>query len=265
MSPSRKALKLRLDTALLEQGLAKSPTEALALIMSGVVTVDGQSATKPGCLVPEDAWVAVAQSARFVSRAGDKLEAALATFQLNVQGKVCADVGASTGGFTDCLLQHGAAKVYAIDVGHGLLDPKLRADPRVAVRDGTNVRHLEKLPEPIALVVADLSFISLKLVLPVFRGWFSEHGEMVVLIKPQFEASEKEASQGKGVISDPEIHRRVLSEVLGAAVLEGYGVRGLILSPIEGKKGGNREFLAWLGYPKSNTVDISALVGQTVK
>ena len=198
---------------------------------------------------------------RFVSRGGEKLEAAFEAFKLDVNVFVCADVGASTGGFTDCLLQRGAAKVYAIDVGKGILHWKLRNDPRLIVMEETNARYVESLPEPVSLVTMDASFISLKILLPVVGKWFRPNppvspslqgkggegglGQIIALIKPQFEAGRKDVSRGDGVIRDPEIHRQVLLDVLTFARVEGFGIRGLIRSPLLGPKG-NAEFLAWL-------------------
>jgi 23S rRNA (cytidine1920-2'-O)/16S rRNA (cytidine1409-2'-O)-methyltransferase len=185
--------------------------------------------------------------------------AAFETFDLQVRDRVCADVGASTGGFTDCLLQHGAAQVYAIDVGHGILHWKLRKHPRVIVMEGTNARYVERLPEPVAFVTVDASFISLKILLPVIQNWFTsqiveEDGEpggeaqqLIVLIKPQFEAGRRVVARGKGVVRDPEIHRQVLADVLAFTVQAGYQLLGLSRSPVLGPKG-NVEFLAWLGY-----------------
>jgi 23S rRNA (cytidine1920-2'-O)/16S rRNA (cytidine1409-2'-O)-methyltransferase len=209
---------------------------------------------------------------RFVSRGGEKLLAALEAFPVKPNGLTCADVGASTGGFSDCLLQHGAAKVYAIDVGKGILHWKLRNDPRVVVMEETNARYVESLPEPVQLVVCDASFISLKILLPVMKGWLAplqlpplsaEMGEEIItLIKPQFEAGRRETAKGEGVIRDPAIHKRVLLEVLTFAVETGFGVRGLIKSPLLGPKG-NTEFLAWLDL-NQNSADISALVDKNL-
>lgn len=238
-------------------GLADTRSLAQRLVMAGQVRINGQPAVKPSQNVPDGADVTLDSGPRFVSRGGEKLAAAMETFPVNVKGLVCADVGASTGGFTDCLLQNGAAKVYAIDVGHGILAWSLRNDPRVVVMEKTNARHIEKLDEPVSLVVMDASFISLKILLPVIRGWFppmfSEKtggeqggGNVIALIKPQFEAGRKEVSKGKGVIRDPEIHRRVVREILEFAQDKGYSVKGLHRSPVLGPKG-NVEFLAWLG------------------
>ena len=250
--------KQRLDLVLVERGLVESRALAQRLVMAGQVRVDGQVALKPSDKVAEQAKLTVDQGPRYVSRGGEKLEAALQAFGLPVAGRICADVGASTGGFSDCLLQHGAGKVYAIDVGEGILDWKLRQHPQVVVMEGTNARYIERLPEPVSLVTIDASFISLKVLLPVVKEWFSsdeealrrgkglgEKGDVVALIKPQFEAGRQEVRRGKGVIRDPEVHRQVLMEVLGYAVGAGWQVRGLIASPLLGPKG-NREFLVWL-------------------
>lgn len=243
--------KNRLDLVLVERGLAESRAKAQALIMAGQVRVEGQVVDRPAANVAQEAQITVEAGPRFVSRGGDKLEAALTAFGVEARGRVCADVGASTGGFTDCLLQHGAAKVYAIDVGKGLLHWNLRSDPRVVVMEATNARFVERLPEPVSLVTIDASFISLKILLPVVRGWlaplapFGAGGEVIALIKPQFEAGRRESARHKGVIRDPAVHRAVLSEVLAFAQTTGFGVRGLIRSPVLGPKG-NVEFLAWL-------------------
>lgn len=232
---------------LVELGLAESRSLAQRLVMAGKVRIDGQVAMKASQNVPDGAVVTLDSGPQFVSRGGHKLAAAMDAFPLDVQGLVCADVGASTGGFTDCLLQHDAAKVYAIDVGHGILAWSLRNDPRVVVMEKTNARHVEKLDEPVSLVVMDASFISLRILLPVVKNWFApEGGEVIALIKPQFEAGRKEVSKGKGVIRDPEIHRRVVGEILSFAQEEGYSVKGLVRSPVLGPKG-NVEFLVWLG------------------
>lgn len=246
--------KVRLDVLLVERGLAESRAKAQALIMAGQVRVADQVALKPATAVDASAALTVDPGPRFVSRGGEKLDAALEAFSIDVSKLVCADVGASTGGFTDCLLQRGAARVYAIDVGKGILHWKLRNDPRVVVMEETNARHVESLPEPVSLVTVDASFISLKILLPVVRKWISPsplaplpegEGNIVALIKPQFEAGRKDVARGDGVIRDPQIHRQVLLDVLGFARQEGCRVRGLIRSPLLGPKG-NAEFLAWL-------------------
>jgi 23S rRNA (cytidine1920-2'-O)/16S rRNA (cytidine1409-2'-O)-methyltransferase len=217
------------------------------------VRVDGQVALKPSLSVETSSLLSLKAPPPFVSRGGEKLEAALQAFSVSPQERVCADVGASTGGFTDCLLQHGAGRVYAIDVGQGILHWKLRQDGRVVVLEKTNARYLERLPEPVSLVTIDASFISLKILLPVVRGWFPPHApdqDLLALIKPQFEAGRKQVARGDGVIRDPEIHRQVLLDVLTYAVQDDYMARGLLRSPLLGPKG-NAEFLAWLspGFP----------------
>jgi 23S rRNA (cytidine1920-2'-O)/16S rRNA (cytidine1409-2'-O)-methyltransferase len=250
--------KTRLDQRLHALGLTASREQARRLIMAGEVTVNGQMVDRPSAPVGDEAQVEIKARPRFVSRGGEKLDAALAQFNIDVQGRVCADVGASTGGFTDCLLQRGAARVYAIDVGHGILEYGLRRDARVVVMEETNARYVERLPEPIGFVSIDASFISLKILLPVAKGWFAADpnagenaGEVVVLIKPQFEAGRKDVAKGDGVVRDPEIHRRVLSEVLSFAEGQGWGVTGLIESPLRGPKG-NIEFLAWLNLGRAS-------------
>ena len=245
--------KIRLDLLLVERGLAESRAKAQALIMAGQVRVQGQVVIKPATSIDPSAQLEVEQGPRFVSRGGEKLDAALEAFGLDVNGLVCADVGASTGGFTDCLLQRGAAKVYAIDVGKGILHWKLRNDRRVIIMEETNARYVESLPELVSLVTVDASFISLKILLPVIRKWFPspELGEeqaradIVALIKPQFEAGRRDVARGDGVIRDPEIHRQVLLDVLTFAHNQGLGLQGLIKSPLLGPKG-NAEFLVWL-------------------
>lgn len=267
--------KIRLDVLLVERGLAESRAKAQALIMAGQVRVADQVALKPATAVPANAVLTVDSGPRFVSRGGEKLEGALAAFAIDVTGQVCADVGASTGGFTDCLLQHGAAKVYAIDVGKGILHWKLRNDPRVVVMEETNARFVETLPEPVSLVTVDASFISLKILLPVVKKWLfplsslvneekmkEERRGIIALIKPQFEAGRKDVARGDGVIRDPEIHRQVLLDVLSFAQKEEFQIRGLIKSPLLGPKG-NIEFLVWLG-EKETEVDVNILVEQVL-
>jgi len=266
--------KKRLDLLLVERGLAVSRSQAQRLIMAGQVRVDGQVVIKPATLVVPISRVVVERGPRFVSRGGEKLEAALDAFKIDVTGLVCADVGASTGGFTDCLLQRGAAKVYAIDVGKGLLHWKLRSDPRVVVMEESNARHVEKLPEPASLVTIDASFISLRILLPVVKKWFdfslltsySEQSEkrevrsdVIALVKPQFEAGRKESARGEGVIRDPAVHRQVLLDVLTFAQDKGFVVRGLVRSPLLGPKG-NVEFLAWLTFGGEAVTEGLALV-----
>ncbi len=235
--------KIRLDVLLIEKGLADSRAKAQALIMAGQVRVAGQVALKPSIVVAPDSALTVDSGPKFVSRGGEKLEGALDAFKIDASGFVCADVGASTGGFTDCLLQRGALKVYAIDVGKGILHWKLRNDARVVVMEETNARFVESLPQPIDFAVIDASFISLKVLLPVVQKWNPK--EVIALIKPQFEAGRKEVSRGDGVIRDAAIHRQTVLDVLQFAQSQGWGLLGLIRSPLTGPKG-NVEFLAWL-------------------
>lgn len=242
--------KLRLDVLIAERGLAESRSQAQKLVMAGQVKVDGQLVVKPDSKVDVGVVIDVELGPKYVSRGGEKLEPALEAFGLTaLSGWICADVGSSTGGFTDCLLQNGAEKVYAIDVGYGILHWKMRNDPRVVSMERTNARYVAALPELVQLVTVDASFISLRILLPVIRGWFGgQNGQVVALIKPQFEAGREDAARGDGVIRDPAVHRSVLLEVLHAAGEEQYSVIGLIRSPLQGPKG-NIEFLVHLQYP----------------
>jgi len=243
------ANKERLDIALVRRGLAPSRERARALIMAGQVFVQDRLIDKPGTLVSPDAEFRLAQTPdelRYVSRGGLKLEKALHTFGLNPSGLVALDVGASTGGFTDCFLQHGAKRVYAVDVGQGQLAWVLRNDPRVVVMEHTNIRHLESLPEAIQCAAIDVSFISLRLVLPAIVPLLAPGAWVVALVKPQFEAGKAEADRGAGIISDPAVHDRVLQE-LRAWIPQHtpFHVQGMTDSPIYGREG-NREFLLHL-------------------
>ncbi len=244
--------------------------------MAGQVRIADQVALKPATAVPPDSVLTVDSGPRFVSRGGEKLDAALEAFALDVTGFICADVGASTGGFTDCLLQRGATKVYAIDVGKGILHWKLRNDPRLVVMEETNARFVESLPEPVSLVTVDASFISLKILLPVIKKWLlplssflnegnkkEERKDLIALIKPQFEAGRKDVARGDGVIRDPEIHRQVLLDILSYAQNEGFQIHGLIRSPLVGPKG-NAEFLVWLGDEEIDA-DIEELVRRALE
>ena len=235
--------KKRLDLLLVDRGLAKSRARAQRLIRAGLVRVEGQMADKPGTQVATSAEITLKARPRFVSRGGEKLDAALVRFGLDTEGVVAADVGASTGGFTDCLLQRGACRVYAIDVGYGQFDWRLRNDPRVVVMERTNARYLESLPEPVDLVTVDVSFISLGLILPAAVQWLRSKGQVVALIKPQFEAGRRDVGKG-GVVRDPDVHRRVLERVLNVAAELNLGLRGLMSSPLRGPAG-NVEFLGW--------------------
>lgn len=241
----------RLDQELVERGLCASREQAKRAVMAGQVLVNGQPARKPSDPVrPGDALALVAGE-KFVSRGGLKLEHALRHFGLNVAGLTAADLGASTGGFTDCLLQAGAAKVYAVDVGQGQLAWKLRTDPRVVVMEKTNARHLtpRNFPPPFALVdlvVVDCSFISLRKILPAAIAILRPFGKIVALIKPQFEAGKAEADRGRGVITDPAVHERVLRELREfVAAQRGWRWQDVTESPLLGPAG-NKEFLVWI-------------------
>lgn len=251
--------KVRADELLVARGLAASRSQAQRLVMAGQVRADGQVVPKASTALDETVKLAVDRGPRFVSRGGEKLLHALENFSIVVEDKVCADVGASTGGFTDCLLQHGAARVYAIDVGKGQLDWGLRQDERVVVMEGRNARHIAALPESIDLATIDAAFISLKVLQPVVKGWLAPDGELIALIKPQFEAGKREAGRGKGVIRDPDVHQRVLTEVLAFAQQTGFALKGLLRSPIQGPKG-NVEFLAWLGLGGESGLALDQLV-----
>jgi len=235
--------KQRLDLLLVEQGYAESRSQANRLIRAGLVRLGDQVVDKPGMRLPEDCVLVLTERPRYVSRGGEKLAAALERFELDVSGVIAADVGASTGGFTDCLLQHGAAKVYAIDVGYGQLAWSLRNDVRVVVMERTNARYLTALPEMVDLATFDVSFISLQLVVSAAVEWLKPDGQIVALIKPQFEAGRRDVGKG-GVVRDSDVHERVLNDVVGEAASLGLGLRGLMVSPLKGPSG-NIEFLGW--------------------
>ncbi len=234
---------------LVERELAETRQRAQALIMAGDVQVSGQLVLKPGAAVPEDAEISVRQPLKYVSRGGLKLEGALDILHIDVSGIVCADIGASTGGFTDCLLQHGATRVYAVDVGYGQLAWKIRTDPRVAVMDRVNIRHLQSLPELVDLATVDTSFISLELVLPAVRKLLKANGQVVALVKPQFEAGRREVGKG-GIVRDPRVHRSVLIKIVRFATENAWQVLGLARSPLSGADG-NTEFFIQLGVDRN--------------
>ncbi|MCJ7549231.1 MAG: TlyA family RNA methyltransferase [Anaerolineae bacterium] len=235
--------KERLDRLIMDRGLARSRAVAQRLIMAGEVLVDGALVDKAGTRVPVDADIHLKAKPRFVSRGGDKLAGALERFPIGIADRIAADIGASTGGFSDCLLQNGVAKVYAIDVGYGQLAWTLRQDERVVVIERTNARYLTSLPEPVSLIVSDVSFISLRLIYATAVGWLVPAGEIVSLIKPQFEAGREKVGKG-GVVRDPAVHRLVLEDVTAAMEELGLGLRGLMVSPLKGPAG-NIEFLGW--------------------
>ena len=240
-------IKKRLDVLLNEQGYAENRTKAQAIIMSGIVYVDGQKADKPGTSYEESVQIEVRGTAcPYVSRGGLKLEKALRDFGVRPVGYVCSDSGASTGGFTDCLLQQGASKVFAIDVAYGQLDWKIRSDPRVVVMEKTNIRYVtpEQLGEPLDLSVVDVSFISLKSVLPAIKTLLKPEGQVLCLIKPQFEAGKDKVGK-KGVVRDPAVHEEVLQNFISLAKSLDFTIRNLTFSPVKGPEG-NIEFLAHL-------------------
>lgn len=256
------AEKQRLDILMHERGLASSREKARAMIMAGEVLVDGHPSDKPGVKIDLGSEITVKSKPRFVSRGGEKLTGALVDFQMDVTGRICADVGASTGGFTDCLLQNGVARVYAIDVGYGQFDYTLRQDSRVIVIERTNARYLEKLDESVNLVVIDASFISLRLLLPTIKGWLTPQADIIALIKPQFEAGKDDVGKG-GVVRDSKIHRRVLQDVLTFSHEQGFAIRGLTVSPLKGPAG-NIEFLAWFGWGDKASLDMDSLIEKAV-
>ena len=257
--------KKRLDVLLTERGLLESRQKAQAAIMSGQVCVDGRRVDKPGAAVSGEASVEIRGGMPYVSRGGLKLEKAMAAFPITLSGTVCADIGASTGGFTDCMLQNGAAKVYAVDVGYGQLAWKLRNDPRVVCLERTNARYLarEQVPDPLDFASVDVSFISLKLILPPLAALLKSGGHAACLVKPQFEAGREKVGK-KGVVRDPAVHLEVLEHFLGHAKDSGFTVLGLTYSPIRGPEG-NIEYLGYLqeGSGQERPFDLRALVEES--
>jgi 23S rRNA (cytidine1920-2'-O)/16S rRNA (cytidine1409-2'-O)-methyltransferase len=237
-------MKKRLDVLLVERGLAETRERAQALILAGEVMVNNRAVRQAGIRLGEAAGITVRSRLPYVSRGGYKLAGALDDFKVSPTGMVCADLGASTGGFTDVLLQRGAARVYSVDVGYGQLAWKLRQDPRVIVMDRVNARYLESLPEPVDLVVIDVSFISLELILRVAKRLLKLGGELVALIKPQFEAGRGRVERG-GIVRNVDTHRQVLKKIVDASTALGFRVLGLARSPIEGTEG-NVEFFIHL-------------------
>jgi 23S rRNA (cytidine1920-2'-O)/16S rRNA (cytidine1409-2'-O)-methyltransferase len=241
MPPKRKkrALKERIQA----EGLVVSADEAERLIRAGLVRVGDAVVDKPGTPVFDDVHVSISGRREYVGRGALKLEAAFSSFGLSASGKVCADVGACTGGFTEVLLRHGAARVYAIDVGYGDLDWRIRSDARVVVMERTNARYVEALAEPVTFISIDVSFISLTLILPAVCRWLSPGGEIVALIKPQFEAAREDVGSG-GIVTDPEVHQGVVERIKDFLPSVGLEPRGIVESPILGGEG-NKEFLLW--------------------
>ena len=258
--------KTRLDVLLVEQGFQESRQKAQTTIMSGLVFVNGQRVDKPGTAVLNDAAIEIrGNTLKYVSRGGLKLEKAMAEFPIDLNGRVCGDIGASTGGFTDCMLQNGASKVYAVDVGYGQLAWKLRGDPRVVCLERTNARYLthEQIPDALDFASIDVSFISLKLILPAVAGVLKEGGQVASLVKPQFEAGKEKVGK-KGVVRDPAVHKEVLENYLEHAKEAGFGVLGLTYSPIRGPEG-NIEYLGFLqkGAAQTESFDLDALVAES--
>ncbi len=254
--------KIRLDARIFELGLTESREKAKAFIMAGQVYVNGMKAAKAGMTVTEKDVIEVRGSSEFVSRGGHKLKKAMSSFPITLNDKICMDVGASTGGFTDCMLQNGASKVYSVDVGYGQLAWKLRSDSRVVNLERTNIRYVtdEQVPDKIDFFSVDVSFISLTLVLPAVKNLLSENGEGVCLIKPQFEAGREKVGK-KGVVRDKAVHEEVIEKIYNFAIENGYNVLGLDYSPIKGPEG-NIEYLIYLGINKNSDaeVDIHSVV-----
>lgn len=260
------AVKKRLDIVLFERGMVESRQRAQAIIMAGQVLVDGKRMDKAGVAVRDDADITLkGQGLAYVSRGGLKLEKALKTFGLDLTGVCAIDAGASTGGFTDCMLKSGAEKVYAVDVGYGQLAWSLRSDPRVVCMERTNVRYLtpEVIPETLDFGSIDVSFISLKLILPAIRTLLKDTGLVVCLVKPQFEAGKDKVGK-KGVVRDPAVHLEVLEQFLGHAAQSGFFVQNLTYSPVRGPEG-NIEYLALLSVAPSLSYqgDLQALVSES--
>ena len=236
--------KRRIDSLMVEKGLVESQAMAQALIMAGEVAVDGKAVIKAGTLIDREAVITVAEPPSFVGRGGIKLDYALDQFRLDISSKVVADIGASTGGFTDCLLKRGASQVYAIDVGYGQLDSRLRQEPRVVVMERVNARYPIPLPEKVDLATVDLSFISVGKVLPSVTNLLKDGGYIIVLIKPQFEARREEVGKG-GVIKEPVVHAMVLGRLIVWAIGHNFRLGGLVTSPVLGASG-NKEFFVLL-------------------
>ncbi|MBA3450462.1 MAG: TlyA family RNA methyltransferase [Chloroflexia bacterium] len=254
--------RTRLDEALVGRGLTDSRSRARALILAGDALVNGVSIVRAGTSVLESDELSLKSAPRFVSRGGDKLNHGLDAFGLDVRGAVVADFGASTGGFTDCLLQRGASRVYAIDVGYGQMVDKLRQDARVIVMDRVNARQLDSLPEAVDLVTIDVSFIGLNLVLPAASRLLNEPGRILALIKPQFEAGRADVGRG-GVVRDPRVHRRVLKDAFTIVRQLELGIVGLTVSPLRGPAG-NVEFLSLLK-PRANSIPEDSAIDRVME
>ena len=238
-----KPSKQRLDQLLVAKGLVPTRAKAQGMIMAGEVSVNGQRIDKAGALFEDTVSITLKSKSQFVSRGGEKLNAALMRFDLEVADCLAVDVGASTGGFSDCLLQRGVRKIYALDVGYGQMAQRVRDDERVVVMERMNARYVESLPEAVNLAVIDVSFISLRLILPAVIRWLTPQADIIALIKPQFEAGKESVGQG-GVVRDEKVHRQVLATILDYSMKLGLRIAGTMASPILGAEG-NREFLAW--------------------
>jgi len=262
---TKPAARVRIDRLLVERGLVESREQAARLLLAGEVLVDGKRVSKAGALVARDAGVELQGRSPFVSRGGEKLAHALDAFQLKVAGRVCLDVGASTGGFTDCLLQRGAARVYAVDVGVGQLDAKLRKDPRVVVMEKTNARALDPriFGEQPTLAVIDVAFISLEKILPSVFGVLAPRGEVIALVKPQFEVGREAVGKG-GVVRDPALHRQAVARLARYAVLRSWHVLGVTASPLRGPKG-NREFFLHCSSHGRTASDLESMIDRSVE
>lgn len=258
-------MKKRLDVLLTELNPELTRTKAQTIIMSGIVYVNDQKETKAGSMFPEDAVIEVrGETLKYVSRGGLKLEKAMECFPVSPSGKICMDIGSSTGGFTDCMLQNGAVKVYSVDVGKGLLHYKLRNDPRVVVMEKTNIRYVkpEEVPEKINFASVDVSFISLTLILPAALELLDEHKEMVMLIKPQFEAGREKVGK-KGVVRDPAVHEEVIEKIYDFVDIRGLKIMGLDYSPVKGPEG-NIEYLIYINADGDTSVS-KDIISEVVK
>ena len=261
--------KKRLDCLLFDRGLAESREKAKAMIMMGNIYVDNQKSDKPGTMLPTDTKVEIrGETMPYVSRGGLKLEKAMSVFPIQLKDKITMDIGASTGGFTDCMLQNGAKKVYSVDVGYGQLAWKLRTDPRVVNLERTNIRYItrEQVPDDVDFFSVDVSFISLCLVLPVARNFMTEDARAVCLIKPQFEAGREKVGK-KGVVRDKAVHIEVIEKIVNFVLEQGFSVLGLTFSPVKGPEG-NIEYLIYLQkseQPVSAALDVKALVEESHK
>ena len=263
MTTKKPPTRGRIDRILVERGLVETREKATRLILAGEILVDGRRVDKAGAVVDASAEIEVRGRSPYVSRGGEKLAHALDAFRVDPSGKICVDIGASTGGFTDCLLQRGAVRVYAVDVGTGQLDAKLRKDPRVIVMEHTNARNIDPrlFEERPALAVIDVAFISLEKILPAIFNLVAPRGEIVALVKPQFEAGREAVGKG-GVVRDPALHRQVVVRIARWVVLRGWHVRGVTASPLRGPKG-NREFFLHVASHGKTSADFETMIAKS--